>query len=793
MTAEGGESRGAAPPWPCGAYDYDLEGRGEDPQISSTAKPSEGDGLENQYTDPASPDATSSTDSGSTDSTGSTSPSTLSLSDLISHPGNPGGNGHHFGWLHHWTDPCFGHKNKHDTNENWGGNQRDCYRTPAEEGVGNVIYRFNTYKFTDYYYNWQDRIERVVTRTYGKTYKAEYTYQDNGMRFQKTSDTDGRLSDTFYFTPDYRIHTDHNHRQDIHSVEVRAGNTLIARMQFNHPTHYLAAGPGLYTDRALDALHRLLHLQGGIHSAPTHIAAMNTAMGRAISLALPHSTREVPWRALFELLVITLAITGAILLLRIWATEDRKTHRILPSRLQRIMALAMLTSFFPLATGCFNGLASKDGDFKDGAAFSLLALLGLSSSDTSTTDGYDPASDPDPVTTTTGGIPVSYRPGTNFYISFENGSTDIVTDQNGHVTARFAYEPFGRLNPHASDLDVDGDHHSYTGGFLYTGQEYELETDTYDYHARTYDAQTGRFLQADPVFTARAGYDSYDPYQYVNDDPVNQVDPSGKSWLSAYSNSVQSKNLTIMDRLTGGAKLFAKAGNWKNFTAANGGGEIYWASKGISGGFNNMGSLAGQAGTNIGNGAKWLASGGTYRNHEGDFSFSGKMNLGSVDIFGADLNFAASFSGRIPSLNNWMSGIHDRLQSQLLPPDWTIGWHMGSYDFMGASMSLDASFNLRSIGTELRDIGTGLVYAGIIGAGIAGLAYGCSLYCTAGYAAYTAISATTAYTVGNMAFGEFLTKRRVNAALRERDKQDMYEMYFFLYLAAKNQGVSINY
>jgi len=39
-------------------------------------------------------------------------------------------------------------------------------------------------------------------------------------------------------------------------------------------------------------------------------------------------------------------------------------------------------------------------------------------------------------------------------------------------------------------------------------------------------------MQTDPVFTERAGYDSYDPYSYVASNPVNFTDPSGASWLS---------------------------------------------------------------------------------------------------------------------------------------------------------------------------------------------------------------------------------------------------------------------
>jgi len=52
------------------------------------------------------------------------------------------------------------------------------------------------------------------------------------------------------------------------------------------------------------------------------------------------------------------------------------------------------------------------------------------------------------------------------------------------------------------------------------------------YNARNYDQMTGRFMQTDPVFAERRGFDSYDPYSYVASNPINFTDPSGASWLS---------------------------------------------------------------------------------------------------------------------------------------------------------------------------------------------------------------------------------------------------------------------
>ncbi len=70
---------------------------------------------------------------------------------------------------------------------------------------------------------------------------------------------------------------------------------------------------------------------------------------------------------------------------------------------------------------------------------------------------------------------------------------------------------------------------------MYTGREWDSESEIYYYRARMYDPVLGRFLQRDPV-----GYqDSLNLYQYAGNSPTNAFDPMGGrikwNWSGAWA------------------------------------------------------------------------------------------------------------------------------------------------------------------------------------------------------------------------------------------------------------------
>ena len=128
------------------------------------------------------------------------------------------------------------------------------------------------------------------------------------------------------------------------------------------------------------------------------------------------------------------------------------------------------------------------------------------------------------------------------------GSIRYLTDSSGTIVNAYDYDSYGRPMFGVTAFDQP---------FAYTGREWDVATGLYHYRARAYDAETGRFLQEDPLgFVFRemqgivnalnsdfsngviGGSNSYSslghvpnynlsPYRYVENNPVNYIDSNG--------------------------------------------------------------------------------------------------------------------------------------------------------------------------------------------------------------------------------------------------------------------------
>jgi len=108
-----------------------------------------------------------------------------------------------------------------------------------------------------------------------------------------------------------------------------------------------------------------------------------------------------------------------------------------------------------------------------------------------------------------------------YFIKVYLGNTRVVLSQTGKVLQQNSYYPFGML---MAGLPATEDYN--TNKYLYNGKELQEDfaLDWYDYGARFYDAQLGRWHVPDPLAGSAPGWS---PYRYGFGNPMNFIDTDG--------------------------------------------------------------------------------------------------------------------------------------------------------------------------------------------------------------------------------------------------------------------------
>ena len=142
-----------------------------------------------------------------------------------------------------------------------------------------------------------------------------------------------------------------------------------------------------------------------------------------------------------------------------------------------------------------------------------------------------------------------------FYFNDHLGNNTVLVDQDGNVVQNNSYYPFGLPMATASD-SIQG-----LQSYKYNGKEFERKDGLrlYDYGARHYDAQVGRFVTMDPMTEK---YYAVSPYAYCANNPIKSIDPDGKENIvvvgSQNDNSAGNK-LMFVNQAIRSLRLYSKS------------------------------------------------------------------------------------------------------------------------------------------------------------------------------------------------------------------------------------------
>src|SRR5205085_6447171 len=117
------------------------------------------------------------------------------------------------------------------------------------------------------------------------------------------------------------------------------------------------------------------------------------------------------------------------------------------------------------------------------------------------------------------------------------GHATLLTDSSGNILEQYEYDAFGWPYFYDANGNAIGaydpvqnlweGYSQFGNRFLFTGREWIPDLKLYDYRARLYRPELGRFLQPDAKEFAAGDYNLY---RYCHNDPVNHTDPMGLYW-----------------------------------------------------------------------------------------------------------------------------------------------------------------------------------------------------------------------------------------------------------------------
>lgn len=133
------------------------------------------------------------------------------------------------------------------------------------------------------------------------------------------------------------------------------------------------------------------------------------------------------------------------------------------------------------------------------------------------------------------------------------GSLIALTDQNGTVVEKYAYDPWGaRRNP--TDWRLKDARTGWINNRGYTGHEHLDMFSIINMNGRVYDPLTAMFFSPDPFIQAGGDWKNYNRYSYCMNNPTRYTDPSGYK-LYNYG-VIDDMNSSLLSSANGGRSGF---------------------------------------------------------------------------------------------------------------------------------------------------------------------------------------------------------------------------------------------
>jgi RHS repeat-associated protein len=141
-----------------------------------------------------------------------------------------------------------------------------------------------------------------------------------------------------------------------------------------------------------------------------------------------------------------------------------------------------------------------------------------------------------------------------FYVHTNaRGDVVCITDDAMNWVKKYTYDPWGRIT---GETNKSSEYEELTCPYAYAGYFRDSETGLYYMPARYYSPFQRRFLTKDPEPGSKSNPITLNPYQYCENNPMNNVDPTGQfsmdvSALEATLRRFQSDMAGMMLRLGG--------------------------------------------------------------------------------------------------------------------------------------------------------------------------------------------------------------------------------------------------